>query len=675
MAIRRTLLSVAVALSATPVWADNSNEEPTLLAELAPVTVTAARNQKTEKEITRSVATVNAQSVESRQAGSAPELVKDIPNVTTVGGPRPENQEINIRGLQGPRVLQLVDGARQTFESGHRPSYFIEPELIRSAEIIRGPASSLWGSGAVGGVASFNTVAPTDLIDPDATVGGFVKGTYNDNNNDKRGSAAIAGTTRYVDWLVSGYNRESDDMEVAHDRDLENSASREDGGMGKLVWHLADNQSLTFTARQADFAGGVPSNGSAPANTTSNFLIQRDQRTRNAIMDYRHRGNGDGGNSQAMFFWNSVDMNETRESDGRPDSTNQDLYGLNLNRTTMLGKLELLMGVDGYQEQFSARRGGSNRPTPPEATTDVWGAFAQGSYPLTSTLDLELGIRYDDFATEADNLNDDRSDSAVSPSAALSWQASKWARLTLRHDQAFRAPTSEELYSTGTHFCMGPGFCNTFISNTDLDPEKATNNELLVHMNWAELAGNDSLTVQASVFQNKVDDFIEQIVTPPVFFPPQAMDPGNTYWVNVDKATLEGFEIEAEYRLAKLGIKLGYGQTRGEDENTGEDLTNIPADTFNADLFYGFWNNQITTGVRVLHAKEQHRTDYATNTNDTTYDGYTVTDLYASWAPKAWPAIRADVTVNNITDRSYRTAWSELDNPGRAIISSLRYQF
>lgn len=213
MYLRKHALSLAIALAASPALADTSTEEPIVLAELAPVTVTATRDNKTEKEATRSVATVSPESIESRQASSAPELVKDIPNVTTVGGPRSENQSINIRGLEGARVLQLVDGARQVFESGHRPSYFIEPELIRSAEVIRGPASNLWGSGAVGGVASFNTVDPTDLIQPDASVGGFLKGTYNDNNNDKRGSAAVAGTTKHVDWLVSGYNRESDDME------------------------------------------------------------------------------------------------------------------------------------------------------------------------------------------------------------------------------------------------------------------------------------------------------------------------------------------------------------------------------------------------------------------------------------------------------------------------------
>lgn len=675
MAIHRAWLATAVTLMTPPLLAQDDSTNVISLAELAPITVTATRDTRAASEATRSIDTLEAENIRQRQARSAPELLKNKSNVTTVGGPRSENQQINIRGLEGSRVLQLVDGARQVFESGHRPSYFIEPELIDSAEIVRGPASSLWGSGAVGGVASFNTIAPTDLIAPDATTGGFLKGTYNDNNNEKRGSAALTGTSRYMDWLVSGYNRDSDNMEVAHDRDLAHSSARENGGMGKLVWHLTDNQSLTLSGRQADYAGGVPSNGSAPGNTTSNPLIQRDQQTRNAVVDYRHHGRSDGSTSQAMFYWNGVKVGEKRVSDGRRDNTTLDLYGLNLNHTTMLGHMEWLMGIDGYQEQFSASRGGNNRPTPPQATTDVWGAYLQGSVPLTASLDMELGARYDRFATEADNLEQKRSDHALSPSLALSWQAKPWARFTLRHDQAFRAPSAEELYSTGTHFCMGPGLCNTFIANPDLDAEKAANNELLAHLNWADLLGDDSFTIKAAVFRNNVDDFIEQVVTPPVFSPPPAMDPGNTYWENVDKATLTGYEIDLAYRLSAFGAKLGYGQTRGEDDSSGEDLTNIPANTLHGELFYGFWEKQLTAGVRVLHAEKQTRTDHASNSNNTTYEGYTVTDLYASWTPKAWPKIRADVAVNNLTDRSYRTAWAELDSPGRAIVSSLRYQF
>ena len=74
MYLRKHALSLAIALAASPALADTSTEEPIVLAELAPVTVTATRDNKTEKEATRSVATVSPESIESRQASSAPEL-------------------------------------------------------------------------------------------------------------------------------------------------------------------------------------------------------------------------------------------------------------------------------------------------------------------------------------------------------------------------------------------------------------------------------------------------------------------------------------------------------------------------------------------------------------------------------------------------------------------------
>ncbi|WP_431312111.1 TonB-dependent receptor plug domain-containing protein [Shewanella glacialipiscicola] len=52
-----------------------------------------------------------------------------LPNVTLTGGPREQVQGVNIRGLGGNRVLQLIDGVRQNFESGHRPTYFLDPSL------------------------------------------------------------------------------------------------------------------------------------------------------------------------------------------------------------------------------------------------------------------------------------------------------------------------------------------------------------------------------------------------------------------------------------------------------------------------------------------------------------------------------------------------------------------
>ena len=192
-------------------------------------------------------------------------------------------------------------------------------------------------------------------------------------------------------------------------------------------------------------------------------------------------------------------------------------------------------------------------------------------------------------------------------------------------------------------------------------------------MAFENVAGADAIRVETSVFENRVDNFIEQVVVGPFFFP--EMDPGYTTWLNVDKATLQGAEISTAYPSGGLSVKLGYGLVRGEDDKTNEDLTNIPADTFKADMAYAFDALGLVTGLRFTYAERQGRTDYAYNEAGTTYDSYGITDLYASWVPGALPGLRLDLNVNNLQDKYYRQAWEELYQPGRELILSARYQF
>jgi hemoglobin/transferrin/lactoferrin receptor protein len=247
-----------------------------------------------------------------------------------------------------------------------------------------------------------------------------------------------------------------------------------------------------------------------------------------------------------------------------------------------------------------------------------------------------------------------------------------WATLALRHDRAFRAPGAEELYSTGTHFCMGPGFCNTFTPNPELEAEQAANTELLARLDFSGALGSDYLGVEMGVFENRVDNFIEQIVSGPFFR--GRPDPGTTTWVNVDKATLRGAELSARYQRGRMNLRLAYGLTRGEDDGTGEDLSNIPADTLNADLSYRFQRTALLSGLRLTHALEQDRIDVPEYSGGV-FDSYTTVDLYANWSPRAFPALRLDLNVNNLGDEFYQRAWDQLPQSGREVILSAVYSF
>lgn len=637
---------------------------------LGEIRINATRSDETVSESGRSVSVVEQDDLDQQQPQSVPEAVATSPNVSIQGGPRANGQTVNIRGLSGPRVLQTLDGVRQDFQSGHRPDYLLPPQLISRIEVIKGPASSLWGSGAIGGVIAQETLTPEDLLEGDANFGGLVKTGHNANNDMQSSVGAIAGRADSVSWLLGGFYRDSNDIEQGDGSDLEGSAIKDNGGLAKLQWQIDADQSLELSYLEAKGDGSVPSNGAAPVGS-SNFMIDRDTRTRNYRLGYNLDTASPLLNANLTLWRSEVDMDETRISDDRADSTELESYGFNFSNQSDLDNWRLLYGIDGYHEDFVGHRSGDNRPAPPDGETDNIGAFMQARVALSDDWSAEFGGRFDRFATDADGM-DDRSDSAFSPAATLTWSPVPWGNLSLRHERAFRAPSVEELYTTGTHFCLFPGFCNNFISNPDLDAEEAANTEIIANGHWNDLIGNDELSVQFSVFENRVDNFIEQIVTNPSFAP--VMDPGYTTWTNVDKARLRGFELSTAYRLNGLKLELGYGMTRGEDRETGDDLTNIPADTLKADLSYRFWNDQLLTGMRVQHARQQNHTDYA-ESDGSAYDGYTLTDLYASWSPQQVQGLSFDLTVNNLTDRDYRRAWESLDEAGREVILSTTYRF
>lgn len=633
--------------------------------EMEEIKITATRNAEQSETLSRNITVIDKTELDQTQATSVPQTIAHLPNITLSGGPREDVQNVNIRGLGDTQVLQLVDGVRQNFMSGHRPTYFLDPELIKSVEVVKGPSSALWGSGALGGVISQNTIHAADLLGT-KDFGGFIKQGYHSNSDKWLTTTALAGRFDNLDWLVSSFYRDGNDIEMGNGKNLEGSAARDKGLMAKVDWFIDDAQTATFNLRRSEVNGEIPSNGAAEVDS-SNFMINRQNQTDHASVDYRLNPDSDWLNAQLMLYWNNTEMQEYRLSDRRADRTEIETVGLNLNNRTELGDISFIYGVDGYQDKLSSSRGGLNRPTPPNATTEVWGAFTEVHIPFAEAWRLELGGRYDYFSTEAKNLNNDRSDNAFSPSVALVWQTTDKLNLTLRYDEAFRAPTAEELYTTGTHFCMGPFFCNTFLANPDLKPEESQNIEFIADINTRSVFTEaDRFGVNASLFYNNVDNFIEQDAL--VWIGPSM----HTIYNNVDEARLKGFELTFNYGLNDFNAALSYGQTRGEDKQTGEKISGIPADKWVLDLSQRFVNRSVKTGLRVSHIEAQNRTP---SEDSRDYDRYTLADIYATWEPVTMPNLKLDLSLNNLTDQYYRVAFQELYMPGRDVRLAVRYQF
>ncbi len=677
------VMAITLALG-TPLLSLAAVAEQVKTAEFDEVLVSATRIQEKVSESSRSAAVVGEEQLAEKQGNSVAEVLKTEANINIANGPRASAQQVEIRGLSGQRVLQTIDGARQNASAGHRGTFFMDPELLSSVEVVRGPASSLWGSGAIGGVVSQNTKSAREMLDEGQSFGGYLKQGYETNGQRSKSSGAIYGAKGSIDWLLNGSYSDGDNIKAGNDNTLENSASRSRSGLAKFGWQLDEAQRLQLSGRINEIFEAVPSN---PATGVSNSvpLVRRDSKDSNLTLDYSLAPRGNALlDLDAKFYWNKTDYDENRLTKGQFDTTEYETQGFSIANRSQWQGLKLTYGLDGYRDQIETFRDDSGqsgqRPGNIDGESRVWGAFVAANIALGENWSLDPALRYDSFENESNNLGHSSDDDALSPSLALVWKTAPWLTLSARYDEAFRAPSVEEMYSSGTHYCIPPipnflpnGLCNTFEVNENLKAEKAKNKELKADMRFAELAGNDELALSLSVFRNDVDDFIEQRVTNPLHGIPRLEQ--NTRWDNVDKARLTGFELTGKYRINQTRLSLSYGQTEGKDRHDGGYLANIPANKLVLDLSQGIMAGDMKLGTRVSYNASQDRVPKDNPVNR--YQDYTLWDVYLAWEPAmgTFEGLRVDFAIENIGDEEYIQAWQTLMDQGRNFKLSARYRF
>ncbi len=151
-----------------PVWSQEqrSTVDDTLddVVELPEVTVFgAARDGRDLLDTSSAVTVIDGAEMDRLQPSAHGGLMGDTPGVVIQGG-RGVAQEPNIRGFQDEQVVVRVDGARQNFDLQHRGRFFVDPIMLKQVEVLRGGASTMFGSGALGGVISLDTKDASDIL-------------------------------------------------------------------------------------------------------------------------------------------------------------------------------------------------------------------------------------------------------------------------------------------------------------------------------------------------------------------------------------------------------------------------------------------------------------------------------------------------------------------------------
>lgn len=228
---------------------------------LQQMTVSATRSAQDVSQVPSTVTVQTREQLDRQNVNNIQELVRYEPGVSVAGtGQRSGLNGYNIRGIDGERVLTQVDGVSIPDSFFYGPyaqtqRNYVDPEIVKRVEILRGPASVLYGSNAIGGAVSYFTLDPDDIIKPGKDVGARLKTGYSSADDSWLTSATVAGRTGDFDGLLhlSQRNGHETDSYGSHGGTglARTEANPEDvrttNVLAKLGWNYADDARLGFT--------------------------------------------------------------------------------------------------------------------------------------------------------------------------------------------------------------------------------------------------------------------------------------------------------------------------------------------------------------------------------------------------------------------------------------------
>jgi hemoglobin/transferrin/lactoferrin receptor protein len=644
---------------------------------LDPVTITATKTERSVDEVPANVTVIDAEKIESRGVSKMEDIFRDLPGVEMVGGPRRLGQDINIRGFGGQRVVTTLDGARQNFDAGHKGRFFLDPDLLRQVEVVRGSNSALHGSGAIGGVVSMETKNAADFLDSGETVGFRTKYGYSSVARENYYSAGAFGRVgEKIDMLGNFSFRDSGTLRQGGDKELDYSAELLRDFFLKATIRPGEHNKLSLSAIRFNENGLYPTNpDSSPTFTAngSNPLVDRDTMMTTLAANYSY-SNPDMPllNPTVKIYRNDLDVDERRRvtatTTARRDETYLTTDGFDVYNTAHFGtgsiNHAITAGIDFYKDEQEGLRNGAARSTFPTAEGQVTGYYLQDEVALLPNLTLTPTLRYDDYQRESATIRDFE-ETALSPKLAANWQALDWLGVYGSYGKAFRAPGMTEAFVAGQHFPS-----NNFVSNPNLRPEKTKTAEGGLRLKFDNVAmAGDRLKFNTTYFHTEAKDLIELIV-------------GSTTstYTNTTDATIKGFESDAQYDTKYAFGSIGLSRIRGENNVTGRPLDSIPADKVVGVIGGKLPEYGLRFGWRSEFVAEQDKVSGVNNTGGveaTTQmtSGYAVHGVFVTWLPfQEWlDGFRVDAGIENIFDQSYRRHLSNIYDEGRDFRVAVSY--
>ncbi len=586
--------------------------------------------------------------------------VSQVSTGTSIGKPV-------IRGLSGNRVLVYSQGVRmENQQFGEEHGLGLNDAGIESVEVIKGPASLLYGSDAIGGVLYFN---PEKFASPNTVDANFSQKVFS-NTNGSNSSIGLKASSDNFKFLARGsYNTHADYKIPEGDRVTNTRYNETDFKTALGYSNSKYTSTLRYNFNKLDL--GIPENGYADQTSTKITTFPKQAVFAN-ILSFNN----------TVFFKNSkLDADLGYISNDRSEFENSNIANLHMVLNTLnynvkyylpkVGKFESIVGTQGMHQ---TNTNSGDEYLIPDATTNDFGVFGTANYEWDKNV-VQAGIRFDNrdvTSTEHGILGTQGYFQAIdkkfqSFNSSLGFKTDLKKNLILRVNVAsgFRAPNLAELTSNGVH----EGSNRYEIGNVNLQNEQNFQTDLNIEYR------NPHFELFINGFYNHINNYI--------FIAPNGtiINGFNAYNYTQANANLYGGEAGIHFHphpLDWLHITSSFESVTGKKQN-GDYLPLIPANK---------WNNSIKTEFKsTKYLKDSFAVlniEYTLPQNnpgqfETKTDDYTLINVgLGSKVTLRKTAFEVNLNGNNLLNKTYISHLSRLKpdgipNIGRNIILGVNF--
>lgn len=666
---------------------------------LEELTVNATRQPRTIENIAGTVSLISMEDIEKEMVDDLDDIARFQPGVSMNKNARGGNQGFTIRGIGGNRVLNVIDGVRGTdIYFGYGKDSF-EMDNLQSVQIVRGPASVLYGADAMGGAVIFTTKTARDYVNSDSGSYFNVRSMASDADDQYKTGATAAFQNGDVGLIAQFTQRNWNEHEVNGSGKVNPQDGNSDGILLKGFWDISDNQRLSISLESVEQEADFILESDLGRSVSSSLGYDQTERERIGFEYVLERDSGLFDDLQILFNVQDTDASQRtiqnrtsfsfvnprnprsfggaaairdtmfefdqettalnvnlRKSLSSGSLTHSFAYGFNFDETDTerpRDRFDRNVATGTVSREISAFPMAPAEVFPnksfPDTTTKRWGIYLQDEIQISdSGLTIIPGVRYDRYDMEA---NVDALLDGTNLVAGFGYPVEDFddGEISLSLGALYDLDDTYSLFGQYAEGYRAPnfneanqafvnlGFGYAVLPNPEIDAESSDSVELGIRADY------ENAFLSLSVFSNNYEDFISSN------FIGREGEISLYQNQNIQDVEIQGAELLSYFYLNnEWRVRASVAYARGDNETDDVPIDTVDPLTVVAGLRYdnanGNWGGELL--VTAVDKKDRVSSDSVVQP-----DNYTIVDLIADW--ELGDSLSLRLGVFNLFDEEY----------------------